>query len=409
MYPLRSRPHLGLNTTIKHEINNVHSIDGSGALSPDVHPRTQLPFSDVEKPALKKLGKYLISGLPDASLSGSLFVCNATDLGSGATVVCKVLPASKYKEVLSPYWVAGQHRHINSIREVIVGKDHAYIFFDSSYEDLHTYVRKHRKLREDEACRLFTQIVSAVQHCHENGVILRDLKLRKFVFKDAKCSHLVLDSLEDSYVLPNPEDDLLTDRHGCPAYVSPEILFSSGGYSGKSADIWSLGVVLYTMLAGQYPFHDVDVGSLFKKIRQGVFLVPEGSSTQARCLLKNLLRTDPSERLLTDEILSHSWFSDRSTARLSPCPRRPLRYSSVTAGTAASIAPYPGNNSSAGLSLLAGNSSSLEESNSSSPGLVIADNVQKFPHCTPDQTVPQINVFDRNDFGTRFPTDLSSL
>ena len=235
----------------------------------------------------------------------------------------------------------------------------------------------------------------------------RDSLLLNFVFIFLS-SHLVLDSLEDSYVLPNPEDDLLTDRHGCPAYVSPEILFSSGGYSGKSADIWSLGVVLYTMLAGQYPFHDVDVGSLFKKIRQGVFLVPEGSSTQARCLLKNLLRTDPSERLLTGEILSHSWFSDRSTARLSPCSRRPLRYSSVAA---ASIAPYPGNNSSTGLSLLAGNSSSssLEESNSSLPGLVIADNVQKFLHCTPDQTVPQINVFDRNDFGTRYPTNLSSL
>ncbi|CDQ99015.1 unnamed protein product [Oncorhynchus mykiss] len=49
---------------------------------------------------------------------------------------------------------------------------------------MHSFVRTCKKLREDEAARLFRQIASAVAHCHDNGVVLRDLKLRKFVFRN---------------------------------------------------------------------------------------------------------------------------------------------------------------------------------------------------------------------------------
>ena len=64
-------------------------------------------------------------------------------------------------------------------------------------------------------------------------------------------THLKLESLEDAVILDNPSEDLLQDKRGCPAYVSPEILRANTTYSGKAADMWSLGVILYTMLIGR--------------------------------------------------------------------------------------------------------------------------------------------------------------
>ncbi len=62
---------------------------------------------------------------------------------------------------------------------------------------------------------------------------------------------LKLESLEDAVVLDDQSDDALTDKHGCPAYVSPEILRCNTVYSGRAADMWGLGVMLYTMLVGR--------------------------------------------------------------------------------------------------------------------------------------------------------------
>lgn len=65
---------------------------------------------------------------------------------------------------------------------------------------------------------------------------------------------LKLESLEDAVVLDDPEEDLLQDKRGCPAYVSPEILRAHRTYSGRAADMWSLGVILYTMLVGRWVY-----------------------------------------------------------------------------------------------------------------------------------------------------------
>lgn len=119
---------------------------------------------------------------------------------------------------------------------------------------------------------------------------------------------MTLESLEDCRVLEDPKDDSMSDTHGCPAYVSPEILSGSTPYSGKMADMWSLGVMLYTMLVGRYPFHDPDPATLFSKIRRGQCCLPEGLSPKAKCLLQSLLRKEPSERLTATELLAHPWF-----------------------------------------------------------------------------------------------------
>lgn len=65
-------------------------------------------------------------------------------------------------------------------------------------------------------------------------------------------TQIKIETLEDAIVLDNPEDDLLHDKRGCPVYVSPEIIKSHMPYSGRCADMWSLGVVLYTMLVGRF-------------------------------------------------------------------------------------------------------------------------------------------------------------
>lgn len=120
-------------------------------------------------------------------------------------------------------------------------------------------------------------------------------------------TQLRLESLEDTHIIKG-EDDALSDKHGCPAYVSPEILNTTGTYSGKAADVWSLGVMLYTLLVGRYPFHDSDPSALFSKIRRGQFCIPDHVSPKARCLIRSLLRREPSERLAAPEILLHPWF-----------------------------------------------------------------------------------------------------
>lgn len=121
-------------------------------------------------------------------------------------------------------------------------------------------------------------------------------------------TRLRLESLEDA-VIVDDDDDKLTDRRGCPAYVAPEVLRSGRAYSGKAADIWSLGVLLYTMLVGRYPFNDAEHASLFAKISRGQFAMPDALSARARCLIRALLRREPAERPIGDDVPRHPWLA----------------------------------------------------------------------------------------------------
>lgn len=128
-------------------------------------------------------------------------------------------------------------------------------------------------------------------------------------------THLALLGLDDCVLLRgNYGDDSLTDRHGCPAYVGPELLTSGNqSYSGRAADIWSLGVSLYTMLIGRYPFQDTQPSALFSKIRRGTYSLPDWLSPQAKCLIGCMLRKSPADRLEASELLSHPWLTNPST------------------------------------------------------------------------------------------------
>lgn len=237
---------------------------------------------------------------------------------------CQVLPLLGYQEKLAAYARVGRHDNICDLLDTVIGQDRVYVFLPDHYGDMHAYVRSSKRLAEEEAASLFTQMLSAVEHCHHHGVVLRDLKLRRFVFMDRFRTRIALFGLNDCVVLQGDyRADSLTDRHGCPAYVGPELLTKGNAtYSGRAADVWSLGVSLYTMLIGRYPFQDTQPAALFAKIRSGTFSLPSWISSQAKCLIGCMLRKTPAERLEASELLIHPWLTNRCPTHHAPPTHR---------------------------------------------------------------------------------------
>lgn len=91
---------------------------------------------------------------------------------------CSALLAAHYRLDAQP--------HVNPLHEVLVGDKHTYLVFPRAHGDLHSHVRARKRLREPEARRLFRQMAETVRACHDHGIVLRDLKLRKFVFADSQ-------------------------------------------------------------------------------------------------------------------------------------------------------------------------------------------------------------------------------
>jgi len=181
------------------------------------------------------------------------------------------------------------------------------------YGTLHSYVIDKKKLNERETKHFYRQILEIVSYCHARGIVVRDVKLRKFVFVDERRRRLRLDDLDELMVCKNIDDDSMSDRHGCPAYVSPEILdLSTKDYAGQPADVWGLGVLLYVLLMGRYPFYDTTPSGLFGKIRSAKIIMNEqcGVSLELRWLIRCLLRKLPEERPKVCEILAHPWLSN---------------------------------------------------------------------------------------------------
>lgn len=264
-------------------------------------------------------GKYLLlEEIEGASLHRCIHI------HTNQQFVCKVMRKdSAGQRLLAAHYRVDGQPHINTIQEVVIGSDNLYLVFPPCAGDLHSYVRSRRRLREAVARQLFRQVVTAVHAAHSQGIVLRDLKLRKFVFTEESRTELKLESLEDAVVLDSPADDVLSDKHGCPAYVSPEILKSNTRYSGRAADMWGLGVMLYTMLVGRYPFHGAEHSGLFAKIRRGQFNLPDSLSSRAKCLIRSLLKKEPEDRLTTEDVLIHPWLTapshrERTSLRRTP-------------------------------------------------------------------------------------------
>lgn len=101
---------------------------------------------------------------------------------------------------------------------------------------------------------------------------------------------------------------------GTPNYIAPEVLEGKQGHSYE-VDIWSLGVIIYTLIIGRPPFETNDVKTTYKRIRQNNYQFPDTVqiSPQAKDLIQRILNNDPTRRPGLDEILNHPWLNNENT------------------------------------------------------------------------------------------------
>ncbi|XP_060061874.1 serine/threonine-protein kinase 40 isoform X3 [Erinaceus europaeus] len=168
--------------------------------------------------------------------------------------------------------------------------------------NLQHYVIKEKRLSERETVVIFYDVVRVVEALHQKNIVHRDLKLGNMVLNKRTHRITITNFCLGKHLVS--EGDLLKDQRGSPAYISPDVL-SGRPYRGKPSDMWALGVVLFTMLYGQFPFYDSIPQELFRKIKAAEYTIPEDGrvSENTVCLIRKLLVLDPQQRLAASDVL----------------------------------------------------------------------------------------------------------
>jgi tRNA A-37 threonylcarbamoyl transferase component Bud32 len=176
---------------------------------------------------------------------------------------------------------------------------------------LHGFLKSQpdRKLSEEQAKPIFKQIVEAIAHCHKNNTVHRDIKMENVLINDKKEVKLI----DFGFSIIITKDKTLNVFCGTPSYMSPE-LASKKEYVGQYADIWALGILLFIMLTGKFPFKSSDEKELFKRIAKGSYETPADLSGEAQSILSKMLKVNPADRCSADDILEDNWLQGRTNS-----------------------------------------------------------------------------------------------
>uniref|UniRef100_A0A8C5EAQ1 Ribosomal protein S6 kinase n=1 Tax=Gouania willdenowi TaxID=441366 RepID=A0A8C5EAQ1_GOUWI len=220
------------------------------------------------------------------------------------------------------------HPNIVKLQDVFTDQFHTYLVMELLRGgELLERIKKKKLFGEAEASQLLQCLVSAVSFMHEAGVVHRDLKPENVLFTDdSDDSVLKVIDFGFARLCPAGSAPLQTPCFTLQ-YAAPE-LFESAGYD-KACDLWSLGVILYTMLSGQVPFQSEQRGmtssyaaDIMQKIKEGDFSLDgeawKGVSEDAKELVKGLLTVDPERRLKLSDLKENSWLQGGASMSTTP-------------------------------------------------------------------------------------------
>ncbi|KAG8908278.1 serine/threonine-protein kinase KIN2 [Tulasnella sp. 403] len=215
------------------------------------------------------------------------------------------------------------HPYICGMREMIIHQHHYYMVFEYvSGGQMLDYIISHGRLRERVARKFARQIGSALEYCHKNNVVHRDLKIENILISQTGNIKIIDFGLSNLW---NPQAHLSTFC-GSLYFAAPELL-NAKVYTGPEVDVWSFGVVLYVLVCGKVPFDDQSMPALHAKIKRGQVEYPAWLSAECKHLLSRMLVTNPATRASLSEVLNHPWMLRNFSGAPNPhlLLREPLR------------------------------------------------------------------------------------
>ncbi|XP_020772987.1 MAP/microtubule affinity-regulating kinase 3a isoform X12 [Boleophthalmus pectinirostris] len=197
------------------------------------------------------------------------------------------------------------HPNIVKLFEVIETERTLYLVMEyASGGEVFDYLVAHGRMKEKEARAKFRQIVSAVQYCHQKHIVHRDLKAENLLL-DADMNIKIADfGFSNEFTMGNKLDTFC----GSPPYAAPE-LFQGKKYDGPEVDVWSLGVILYTLVSGSLPFDGQNLKELRERVLRGKYRIPFYMSTDCENLLKRFLVLNPGKRGTLEQIMKDRWIN----------------------------------------------------------------------------------------------------
>ncbi|XP_053504189.1 serine/threonine-protein kinase MARK2 isoform X4 [Ictalurus furcatus] len=294
-------------SVIEHSSNQIHSDSKAGVRSNMPRGRNSLATAADEQP---HIGKYRL--LKTIGKGNFAKVKLARHVLTGKEVAVKIidktqLNSSSLQKLFREVRIMKLLNHPNIVKlfEVIETEKTLYLVMEyASGGEVFDYLVAHGRMKEKEARAKFRQIVSAVQYCHQKCIVHRDLKAENLLL-DADMNIKIADfGFSNEFTLGNKLDTFC----GSPPYAAPE-LFQGKKYDGPEVDVWSLGVILYTLVSGSLPFDGQNLKELRERVLRGKYRIPFYMSTDCENLLKKFLILNPTKRGSLEQIMTDRWMN----------------------------------------------------------------------------------------------------
>ena len=198
------------------------------------------------------------------------------------------------------------HPNIIRIEDIVFDDDLIFLVMEyCSIVELFSYIIEHGSLTEFQITRLLRQILSSLVYIHERNIAHRDLKPENILLDE----NLNIKLIDFGLCHQISIKQFLMTPCGSPYYAPPEIVINNP-YDGKKSDMWSLGVVLFSMATGSLPWTENNQTALLDQIVRAEYTIPNTVPLNIRNLILNLMNPIPDNRFSAEEASNLEWLME---------------------------------------------------------------------------------------------------